>query len=830
MGYGTRIRIAILDSSKHGITEIEQIEKSVQTDDMNRFDLKKIQILTNNSDSDYQYCEFKLLHNGSGKIKFRIGKQFKPNFGKLTIEIVQEAHFAKSNKHHAVFQLECQDKSISLLTDNEGFKRLIFPDFNDGKLDTNINQKLQGMPPHWSKDDIEPKGCLEIKLVSTEDAILPVKNFTFLCSHNSFVNPQNGYILCQQDLSIEKQMHSGVRALMLDTYVHDGKIVLSHLKPNSAANVLQRLSTKSHPTLKGTLETIAKFLKEHPDDFIFIFFEDETFAEVSKENHSKIYNLWREELHPFKDILYCAKSDNAQKFDMIDYIFNSNDSIFSIATNKDLRGKIALFSSSRSSKHVVPNIWKHCLETVYSNESLDANLKKSMKQRAEAIAENNNNKNLPFLIVNHFPSIDIFDAIRSYGLLFSGIVGIFTGRIGYFAAAFLSTSAIGYYADSRIKKRDSANKLIEKAEWANKEGDALEGHYNKYPNFYAIDYINKSDALQAINHFNKKMVDDIIDMERNIFPIEIDLGILGLTPDDRPIAILHYVDGSKPNQPLIISDNILHIDKPSEENFNFNICSVNVANNNHKYSNVINLVRSTSNSDHNKGFWKLNFNRFHIRLDEYPEIVDSKLVCVRHEDGSHAFRQRLTIICEQDRSYILLERKSFNFGDEDLIVVGITDSGTEIVLASFRKDLNNFTLIPKIDSYKGKPTNTHYTHLQGTLERVANILGYDIFSSLREGFDSEIILPFPVPDLIIDTKSTSEDNFLEPNILFYLEETHTNLSFNLMALTIDTSVLIEDKIYSVRFINSQKINKQLLRFSFKEYKGKPLINFLKYEF
>lgn len=88
---------------------------------------------------------------------------------------------------------------------------------------------------------------------------------TWLCTHNAMSSSDAGWRLANQTHTLEKQLASGVRALMLDIHVQDGKLVLRHGPPAARMFGSQPLS--------GALKTVGAFLAKHPDAVVTLILE-----------------------------------------------------------------------------------------------------------------------------------------------------------------------------------------------------------------------------------------------------------------------------------------------------------------------------------------------------------------------------------------------------------------------------------------------------------------------------------------------------------------------------------------------------------------------------
>lgn len=91
----------------------------------------------------------------------------------------------------------------------------------------------------------------------------PLDQVTFAGTHNSMSAADEGWLGPNQQHGIERQLEDGVRALMLDTVEEDGELLLCH----------GYCSLGSRPLVEA-LTAIDAFLEAHPDELLFIIFQD----------------------------------------------------------------------------------------------------------------------------------------------------------------------------------------------------------------------------------------------------------------------------------------------------------------------------------------------------------------------------------------------------------------------------------------------------------------------------------------------------------------------------------------------------------------------------
>lgn len=104
------------------------------------------------------------------------------------------------------------------------------------------------------------------------DKRLRFDQVTYLGTHNSFSNLQEGFIYCQQYWSFDNQLKHGIRNFSLDLWYGGETIYLCH---GECANesTWARLALTSPKTLRSYLVKIKAFLDAHPEEIISLSFE-----------------------------------------------------------------------------------------------------------------------------------------------------------------------------------------------------------------------------------------------------------------------------------------------------------------------------------------------------------------------------------------------------------------------------------------------------------------------------------------------------------------------------------------------------------------------------
>ena len=82
-------------------------------------------------------------------------------------------------------------------------------------------------------------------------------------THNAMANAAAEWFLANQNFGITRQLHDGIRGLMLDVYEEEGDLLLCHVLCGAG----------SQPLVEG-LGEIEAFLRSNPDEVVSIIFEN----------------------------------------------------------------------------------------------------------------------------------------------------------------------------------------------------------------------------------------------------------------------------------------------------------------------------------------------------------------------------------------------------------------------------------------------------------------------------------------------------------------------------------------------------------------------------
>lgn len=97
-------------------------------------------------------------------------------------------------------------------------------------------------------------------------------NTTFAGTHNAMSNRAEEWSLPNQQVGIEAQLESGIRAINLDLYVHDGEPYACH-----------SYCSQGKRKLLDILSAMKKFLDSHPNEVLALYLEDATKGAVFLE-------------------------------------------------------------------------------------------------------------------------------------------------------------------------------------------------------------------------------------------------------------------------------------------------------------------------------------------------------------------------------------------------------------------------------------------------------------------------------------------------------------------------------------------------------------------
>lgn len=186
-------------------------------------------------------------------------------------------------------------------------------------------------PIVYTTERIDPEGCNgspELCQRRYDDVAYPT-------THNAMSNAEEGWHIPNQSHSILRQLHAGVRAMMLDVYEFRGEILLCHALCQLGSTPLSRAFSE-----------IALFLEEHPTEVITLilesYVEPEAVHRIAEESGLRAFAWIHNEGEPWPTL---------QKM---------------IQDNK----RLVLLSDTRSPDHPWQHyLWDHAWELHYSYET-----------------------------------------------------------------------------------------------------------------------------------------------------------------------------------------------------------------------------------------------------------------------------------------------------------------------------------------------------------------------------------------------------------------------------------------------------------------------------
>ncbi|MGB0774248.1 MAG: phosphatidylinositol-specific phospholipase C domain-containing protein [Akkermansiaceae bacterium] len=188
---------------------------------------------------------------------------------------------------------------------------------------------------------------------------------TWLCTHNAMNTEEDGWKFPNQTHSIPKQLKNGVRALMLDIWDQDGKLVLRHGPP------IARFFG-SRP-LSGGLNDIHKFLQQDQTAIITLILE-------SKVSAARVVAAIR----AAKLDSYCHSQDASKPWPPLSAMRKSGKRLVILSDRVEQGANIPTW--------YMP-VWNHCWETNWEAKNL-AQLSAAKPRRGK--------RTNALFILNHF--------------------------------------------------------------------------------------------------------------------------------------------------------------------------------------------------------------------------------------------------------------------------------------------------------------------------------------------------------------------------------------------------------------------------------------------
>lgn len=266
---------------------------------------------------------------------------------------------------------------------------------------------------------------------------------TFLTSHNSFSNEEDGYLQPQQKWNLENQLINGVRGFMLDTHyssvLFGGKKKIRLCHNNCALTQMVLRPFKGRPmSFVKALKLFKYFLEKNREEVITLFLENYTDA---------------------KDLDDAIESSGIQDFVLTPKIWNPNDQEGwpEISWMQKNNKRLVIFNQRGETKYIYDEWSCH-----FENQHGTININQACKERLESL-KSGKLRDRYIYVMNYFPHFYIkpiqkinFDQINSQGV------------------------------------RKLLNKMLKS-----------KGHIKRYPNFIAIDFVNEGNLLALVNKINK---------------------------------------------------------------------------------------------------------------------------------------------------------------------------------------------------------------------------------------------------------------------------------------------------------------------------------------
>lgn len=132
------------------------------------------------------------------------------------------------------------------------------------------------------------------------DPRLRLDQVTYLGSHNSYANVEEGFVYAQQFWSLENQLKRGVRHFLLDIWPSQGRLFLCHNR--CVISSVLKLGRRNRD-LRSALVLVKSWLDEHPDEIVTLELEnyatgDQTYEIIKSVSGLEAYILKRADYEP----------------------------------------------------------------------------------------------------------------------------------------------------------------------------------------------------------------------------------------------------------------------------------------------------------------------------------------------------------------------------------------------------------------------------------------------------------------------------------------------------------------------------------------------------
>ena len=829
MGKGTMIKFSIKVyqsvPSPHPI-DLLQYPNSGTSSNMITWNIPLITQVLQDHPGQQQYAEFSSVNGAQGAVGYALRRNG-VDIGSLHLTVTQvksQDVCGNGGKYQASITFQNSTNEYSLLV------------FNNGQLHTFDQTNyptgflLDDAPPHWQSGDPAPVGVLELQVVSNNLANPPVNTLSNLCAHNAYANPDAKYIYFQQLQSIKKQLELGVRSLMLDTYLYNfpnggaqNQIVVSHGTPGGTMAGVQMLFEEPE-TLTSVMSDLTTFLDNNKDAYIFIFLED----------YVKTATTWQNFLKDYSSYLYGWNATN--KSISFGNNFNVNAAQpYTTARLDDIKGKIILFTDV-STTGVIPYTYDYCIETVYGNASMGVASPTSMTQRASSAAKTSftNYGNRPFVLVNQFPDFEAALAVKNFGKNMVPILEgmgaddylMIPGAIMLVGMGQVASAIAGISWEAQKLMVNNGEQLMAKAAWTDatphNQEDVAAGHYGRFPNFFALDYVSLGGAFDGVGMSAQTMISNWMEAEKIGFPHTLPLGMFGLDGLN-PTAIWSYVFANEAltgGGPLTVSDGEIrnfHPPFPEEEpgrrspmgvsiEINMKSCFTEL-HGDYEYQEFVRLfINKTFNGNR---YYTAKQTGFLVPLNAFiPNLKPSDPISVEVKNSANGVTVFTAMsIMERKVSNTLTEKYIYLGGwiNRQYFVAGtsyevhVISGSQDVLAATFQGKLDNFILLPGFLQGDGTVNTTnlftnyqvspHHQLIKPTLDRVRNLRG-------TAASRPNIIVPVPNPNFLYTIDANGNSNPVHQNMTASLvligESSNTNLGsvgLDPMAFSIPKSIL-----------------------------------------
>jgi hypothetical protein len=291
----------------------------------------------------------------------------------------------------------------------------------------------------------------------------------FLCSHNSFSAAENGwYPYRQQHYGEAKQFDLGVRAFMFDTWIVDGRIVLSHGKPCFQKWIRPAPTRRGEdlPSLVSRLHLIRSWLKDHPTEVITLILENHAYD-------NDLFNdaIWRAGLQ--RVVLSVAALEEYRKI-------ANTDRWPSLGWMRRTNFRLVILSDWSDGIWLLPE-WKHAIE----NRSGTMRVSQASCERSESARNRRRKRHL--LILNYFPT----HPVRLQEFEGATVTNVVPKMVSFVKHQIENFS---YY------NNQGASDLIQQV---HRRG--LQGRYKGMaPNFLVLDNVHEGAPIRLVETINKE--------------------------------------------------------------------------------------------------------------------------------------------------------------------------------------------------------------------------------------------------------------------------------------------------------------------------------------